>query len=102
MADHREARVSQGGEGAPRRVTPEEARRILIDTLRAGRGDIARQSGWNIAVESIVADLRDENGAFDSAIGQAITDAQMQGLGIVSMARAVRERLILELTPSQD
>lgn len=52
------SRVSTGGEGIPRRVTPAEGRRLLVESLRAGRCDVARQAGWDLAVEEIIASLR--------------------------------------------
>lgn len=53
MSDHREARVSQGGEGRIRRVTPEEARAINIAHLRGGTSDTDTQRGWDLAVEEM-------------------------------------------------
>ena len=44
-------KVSQGGEGVLRRVTEAEQRRHLIALLQAGRGDLDRQRGWDLAME---------------------------------------------------
>jgi hypothetical protein len=58
MPSQSERRVSQGGEGVIRTGTPAELRRHLVKLLRSGHCDVARQAGWDIAVEEIVAALR--------------------------------------------
>lgn len=52
-------RVSQGGEGVIRRVTPEENRRLVVAALREHRCDVARQAGWNLAVEEVIEYVQD-------------------------------------------
>lgn len=58
MAD-REARVSQGGEGRIRRVTPADQRQMAVAALVAGRSDVATQAGWNLALDVARAKVRD-------------------------------------------
>lgn len=59
----RESRVSQGGEGRIRRVTPEENRQILRRAFRSGKADVASQAGYDFAMREVVAFLRSEDGA---------------------------------------
>lgn len=71
-----QARVSQGGEGRIRHVTPEEGQRLLLASLREGRCDIARQAGWDLCVEAEVTPLRDAA----AAANQAMRDYNRNGL----------------------
>lgn len=52
-------RVSRGGEGRIRRVTPEEQRAMQLAACEAGRSDIATQEGWDLS-QSRVAELERE------------------------------------------
>jgi hypothetical protein len=69
--------VSQGGEGRIRRVTPEENRRLVLAALREGRCDIARQAGWDLAVEQVRALCTSSTTGMVSVA--ALTDALTEG-----------------------
>lgn len=73
MADRREARVSQGGEGRLRTVTPEENRRLQIQGLRDRRADVQMQRGWDLAMEEM-APVQAQANHYRDALEEAADD----------------------------
>src|SRR4051812_7151868 len=58
VAEHGGSRVSQGGEGRIRRVTPEEKRAMAVQALKDRRYDVQAQRGWDLAMEETAAELQ--------------------------------------------